>query len=148
MSVVEQLQLLAPHLARVASTHLQPHDLLIGLCVTASATTPFGVSVVEQLQLLAPHLARVASTHLQPHDLLIGLCVTASATTPFGVSVVEQLQLLALHSAVIASHAHPQSLPHGEMVLDIPFSEHEQLTAPQVTVILTVVFRPEATSMT
>ena len=70
--------------------------------------------------------------------------------------MVEQLQLLALHSAVIASHAHPQSLPHGEMVLDIPFSEHEQLTAPQVTVILTVVFtviltvvfRPEATSMT
>jgi hypothetical protein len=65
--------------------------------------------------------------------------VTAWATTPFGVSVVEQLQLLALHSAIIiALHAHPQSLLQGEMVLDTPSSEHEQLTAPQCTVILTI----------
>jgi hypothetical protein len=41
--------------ARVDAKHLQPHDLLNGLCVTASATTPVGVSVVKQLQLLAPH---------------------------------------------------------------------------------------------
>jgi hypothetical protein len=76
-------------------------------------------------------------THLHPHDLPIGLCVTAWATTPFDVSVVEQLQLLALHSAITALHAHPQSLLQGEMVLDTPSSEHEQLIASQCTVLLT-----------
>ena len=40
---------------RVDDTHLQPHDLLNGLCVTVSATTPVGVLVVEQLQLPALH---------------------------------------------------------------------------------------------
>jgi hypothetical protein len=41
--------------ACVDAKHLQPHDLPIGLCVTASATTPVSVAVLEQLQLLAPH---------------------------------------------------------------------------------------------
>jgi hypothetical protein len=103
--------------------------------VTAWATTPFGVSVVEQLQLLALHPTRDASTHIQPHDLPIGLWVTAWATTPSGVSVVEQLQLIAEHAAImLALHAHPQSLFQGEMVLDTPSSEHEQLIAPQFTI--------------
>ena len=108
--------------------HVQPHDLPIGLCVTACAVTPFSVSVVEQLQLVATQVAREASTHLQPHDLPIGLCVTGSAVTPLGVSVVEQLQLSAEQGAVVAGiHPHPQSLFQGEMVLETPLSEQEQL---------------------
>ena len=143
-----QLQLLALQWALVSSAHPHPHDLPIGLCVTAWATTPPGVSVVEQLQLLALHSTRDASTHLQPHDLPVGLCVTAWATTPPGVSVVEQLQLLALHVAIIlALHAHPQSLLQGEMVLDTPSSEHEQLIASQFTVKLAIMSAADSSWM-
>ena len=106
------------------------------------------MSVVEQLQFVSLHAARSSSTHLQPHDLPMGLCVTAWATTPCGVSVVEQLQLLALHSAIIiALHAHPQSLLQGEMVLDTPSSEHEQLIASQFTVKLAIMSAADSSWM-
>jgi hypothetical protein len=57
-----------------------------------------------------------------------------SAITPLGVSDVVQLQLIELQPAVVAAlQAHPQSTFHGEIVIESPASEHEQLMGAQVT---------------
>ena len=133
------------HSEWLATVHVQPHDLPKGLEVTTSAVTPSAVSVVEQLQFFELQSAVEAGSHAQPHDFSNGLCVMASATRPFGVSVEAQEQLRAEQETVLTGvHAHPQSLFQGELVLDNPLSEHEQLEATQFT----VTFAPESSKMT
>jgi len=84
----------AEHTARDATRQEHPQDLLIGLCVVATAITPPLLSNVAHEQFSAPHEAVDAGVHSQPQSLLQGDKVFGTPSSVHEQLAAEQVTVI------------------------------------------------------